>query len=807
MSPARAILARSTRLAASTLVLVCASAARTDDAPYFSERFGGTIERVVVAGGRIVIAGVTKTADLPASTSSPDPGTDANGPRDLFFVAALAPDGAPLWTSYAAGRGMYKPPSVRGLAVAPDGAVWIAGARHIDPVAALQPEPGGAGDAFIAKFSADGTLLFASDLGGDGDDYASGIAVLPDGDAVVTGSTSSHVFAGEGRPDDVQWYAYDAFVTRVRADGSGVVWTRRFGGPTFETEFLGGDVAVDPVDGSILAAMLGRTGDARAPFAVEVRAPRLRRALGRFRWFDSLVIRLGADGGQQEGFDLVSLVPETSTGYGPPHPRVPLLVHPDGALLSGGRNGVLRLPRNSATIQASDAHPDRRTIPSRMSAAPDGRVVVMESPTEEYGGAARIEALGTELAAELRPTNRAIETGFIPSDLAVDADGSLVVVGNGGGSAFGAAATSGSPAGWIARVPLDGARSPGRVRARVAGPREVNVAWSRDGDTAVRYEIERVPENAAPSVVATVPGNVFSLRVAGLTPGTHHDLRVVAVFASGVRSACARQTVTTPPVAPDRVVASDSPGDSVDVAWDDVNGDAVVWDVQRRFGDGDWMWTGDRSSIPWQRGIGSSVDRKSVADVVPQVAVPVTYRVRAVQDRNRSAWVESAPITFAPTLRVEQTTGSLATRSDYAVELVVTGTLAPAAGAGPLAFDPATQDLVLLFGDAAAPFRYVVESGRPGWTGSSGVFRWRAEQALSPWMNGSEIVLDLPRGEFVVRLASVGGAEPWFSRSVAIELSFGPYSGGDVREWSGRTGWAPSLSFGAGSVVASRRRR
>ena len=50
------------------------------------------------------------------------------------------------------------------------------------------------GDAFIAKFSPAGQLLYMTYLGGTGDDYAFGIAVDSAGSAYVTGMTNSTDF-------------------------------------------------------------------------------------------------------------------------------------------------------------------------------------------------------------------------------------------------------------------------------------------------------------------------------------------------------------------------------------------------------------------------------------------------------------------------------------------------------------------------------------------------------------------------------------------------------------------------------------
>ncbi len=89
-----------------------------------------------------------------------------------------------------------------GIAVAPDGTAFIAGGTFSSdfPTAhPLQPNDGGPHDfpqdAFVAKISADGsTLVYSTYLGGSSEDVANGIAVDAAGEAFVTGTTFSPNF-------------------------------------------------------------------------------------------------------------------------------------------------------------------------------------------------------------------------------------------------------------------------------------------------------------------------------------------------------------------------------------------------------------------------------------------------------------------------------------------------------------------------------------------------------------------------------------------------------------------------------------
>ena len=92
--------------------------------------------------------------------------------------------------------------SANGIAVAPDGTAFIAGgtfSMDFPTVHALQPNDGGPydfpQDAFVSKISADGsTLLYSTYLGGGNQDVANGIAVDAAGEAFVVGTTFSAHF-------------------------------------------------------------------------------------------------------------------------------------------------------------------------------------------------------------------------------------------------------------------------------------------------------------------------------------------------------------------------------------------------------------------------------------------------------------------------------------------------------------------------------------------------------------------------------------------------------------------------------------
>ena len=90
----------------------------------------------------------------------------------------------------------------------------------------------GANDAFITKFSADGTSLeYSTYLGGSGYDHGAGIVVDGEGNAYVTGgTTSSDLPTTSGAYDQTHNGGDDTFIAKVSSDGNGLEYLTYLGG-------------------------------------------------------------------------------------------------------------------------------------------------------------------------------------------------------------------------------------------------------------------------------------------------------------------------------------------------------------------------------------------------------------------------------------------------------------------------------------------------------------------------------------------------------------------------------------------------
>src|SRR5262249_10461452 len=89
----------------------------------------------------------------------------------------------------------------------------------------------GGQDAFLTKVNPDGSALaFSTYLGGSSNDQGNGVAVDPSGRAWVAGTTSSSGFPTQGAFQSTHNIGQDAFVSRFKADGSGLEFSSFLGG-------------------------------------------------------------------------------------------------------------------------------------------------------------------------------------------------------------------------------------------------------------------------------------------------------------------------------------------------------------------------------------------------------------------------------------------------------------------------------------------------------------------------------------------------------------------------------------------------
>jgi hypothetical protein len=205
------------------------------------------------AGG-VYMTGTTASVGFPAQGSSVNSNNDA-------FVMKFNESGDLLYNTLLASNG-----NTSGQAIAADssGNVYIAGTTEADnlPVTAgaWRTVFGGIADAFAAKLNPSGILVYATYIGGPGQETGTGISIDRAGSAYVGGYTSGSFPTTPGAAQTLYGGGFsDAFVVKLNASGSAALYSTLLGG-------TGNDEAdAITVDASGNACIAGYTDSSNLP--------------------------------------------------------------------------------------------------------------------------------------------------------------------------------------------------------------------------------------------------------------------------------------------------------------------------------------------------------------------------------------------------------------------------------------------------------------------------------------------------------------------------------------------------------------
>jgi hypothetical protein len=149
-------------------------------------------------------------------TATPFQVSNGGGDSDVFVTKLNAAGSALIYSTYLGGS---NPDIGFGIAMDTPGSVYVTGeTRSTDfPTATpLQSSIGGGSDAFVAKLNAAGSaLVYSTYLGGSSDDRAGGIAVAPSSNAYVVGRTDSTDFPTATPVQAAHGGGSDTFITKI----------------------------------------------------------------------------------------------------------------------------------------------------------------------------------------------------------------------------------------------------------------------------------------------------------------------------------------------------------------------------------------------------------------------------------------------------------------------------------------------------------------------------------------------------------------------------------------------------------------
>jgi hypothetical protein len=195
----------------------------------------------VDSAGNAYVTGSTDSTNFPTANAI----QVANGGFEDAFVAKLNASGTALaYSTYLGGSGHD---GGFGIAVDSAGNAYVIGSTNSTNFPTANPlqaaNGGGYADAFVAKVNASGTaLVYSTYLGGGGADEGYSIAVDSAGNAYVTGYTQSSNFPTVNAIQVANGGFEDAFVAKVNAAGTALVYSTYLGGSDFERGYR---IAVD----------------------------------------------------------------------------------------------------------------------------------------------------------------------------------------------------------------------------------------------------------------------------------------------------------------------------------------------------------------------------------------------------------------------------------------------------------------------------------------------------------------------------------------------------------------------------------
>lgn len=205
------------------------------------------------SAGEAYVTGTTTSTNFPLHA----PIQGFKGSREAFVFKLNAAGNGFIFSTFLGGSGVDN-----GNAIAVDslGNAYVAGDTTSTDFPTLGPAQAankGNQDAFVAKLSGSGTLVYSTYLGGNGSDRAAGIAVDSAGNAYVTGGTFSTNFPTVNPVQASNGGGQDCFITKLNAAGNSFVYSTYLGGSggalgSLET---GSGIAVDNQGSAYVAGM------------------------------------------------------------------------------------------------------------------------------------------------------------------------------------------------------------------------------------------------------------------------------------------------------------------------------------------------------------------------------------------------------------------------------------------------------------------------------------------------------------------------------------------------------------------------
>jgi hypothetical protein len=208
--------------------------------------------------GNAYVTGFSRSNDFPTANALQPSNRGGFVNEDAFVTKLNAAGNQLIYSTYLGGGldpdGFGGNDQGRDIAVDGAGNAYVTGktsSANFPTANAIQPGFGGDNDVFVTELNAAGSaLVYSTFLGGSDVDEAYAMTVDATGNAYVTGLTSSTNFptANALQPSTGGGFEnQDAFVAKLSAGGTPLVYSTYLGGSGEENPFGNGGIAVDPL--------------------------------------------------------------------------------------------------------------------------------------------------------------------------------------------------------------------------------------------------------------------------------------------------------------------------------------------------------------------------------------------------------------------------------------------------------------------------------------------------------------------------------------------------------------------------------
>ena len=219
----------------------------------------------VDATGQAYIPGYTASVDFPVSSNAFQ-GFYGGGEFDGFFAKLNAAGSQLVYATYLGGVGND---TAFAVALDPAANVYLTGQTQSSnfPVYRALQTTNSESDAFVVKLNTSCQVLYSTYLGGTGSSTGTGIAADAAGNAYVTGYTTAPDFpVTSGAYQPSNHGGYDTFVAKLSADGSTILAATYFGGSGSE------DTSGIALDGSGDVFVAGSTNSIDLPLQAQLQS-------------------------------------------------------------------------------------------------------------------------------------------------------------------------------------------------------------------------------------------------------------------------------------------------------------------------------------------------------------------------------------------------------------------------------------------------------------------------------------------------------------------------------------------------------